>query len=350
MPVAALRLTLLTPRGRAGVAVVACQGPQRSGLLAELVRTSSGRVPDLLALRVPRLCAIEIDGERIDEALVLDRPEHELLELHVHGSEAVLRALEARFGSLEAQEPDTAERLLRDALGTAQLELALEQLAEPFGPYFARLRAEAGPVAFAAARAALARSVVARAQIEPAPLVICGAQNAGKSTLLNRLVLHERALTGPLPGLTRDPVEDLTTLAGYPYRVFDTAGEGEAVDALDRAAQRRGRELREGAFRLVVVPAPLGPSSADRALADERTVWVRSKCDLGGPRWPDECAPVVAVHALDAGSAPGIRAVVGETLRTLRGLPEAGRVGGPAALGTAEFAALAEFVAAAVSQ
>ena len=58
----------------------------------------------------------------------------------------------------------------------------------------------------------------------PVHLAIVGRPNAGKSTLLNRLLGEERAITGPEPGLTRDAIAAEFTDAGTLYRLFDTAG------------------------------------------------------------------------------------------------------------------------------
>ena len=60
--------------------------------------------------------------------------------------------------------------------------------------------------------------------VRPLRLAIVGRPNAGKSTLLNRLMGHERMLTGPEPGLTRDAVSVLLPDAEGPIELVDTAG------------------------------------------------------------------------------------------------------------------------------
>lgn len=327
------------------MAVVACTGPNRAEFALAFLRLRNGRPPQLADLEVMRLCEIVCGDDVIDEALVLDRPSRATLELHVHGSEAVLRALEAAFGPFRAVEPTAAERLLGQALVSSQLELALEQLADPFAGFLARARELPRELASSLAREALARAPAALAQSEPARLVLCGAQNAGKSTLMNRLLLHDRVLTGALPGLTRDPVEEVTTLSGYPYRIVDTAGEGPAADPIDRQAQDRARAARVDALRLLVVDGSVGPRAADLALADQRTLWVRNKSDLPQATWPEALGPVLAISCRDPYAALAIRERIGEALRARRGLAPAGRVGGPAPLDRVEFALLQAFVA-----
>src|SRR5262249_27768427 len=152
------------------------------------------------------------------------------------------------------------ERLLREALAPAQLDLALEQAQfEQAGCDFDAFLREAAALP-PAERArelaqALRRSAVARALARPQRVAVVGAQNAGKSTVFNRLLFTERALTGPLPGLTRDPLRERTALSGYPYELVDTAGEGEAATPVDEAAQRRARAAAAGALRLLVIDA-----------------------------------------------------------------------------------------------
>ncbi len=58
----------------------------------------------------------------------------------------------------------------------------------------------------------------------PLKLAIVGRPNAGKSTLLNRLLGEERMITGPEPGLTRDAVASVLQDAGGPIELVDTAG------------------------------------------------------------------------------------------------------------------------------
>lgn len=338
------RIEVWTPRGAGGVAVLALRGPERGRWAARLL-CRAGAAPGEAApfepsSAQPRLAAlVDPDGVVLDEVLVLDRPALGVLELHTHASEAVLQALRGFCAIEDAPVEAGAARWLRAAMGEAQLEVALEQLA--FGA-----EAVAAPAAPAASQAACAaalarRSAVAHALFTPSRLVLCGLQNAGKSTLMNLLLFRERVLAGATPGLTRDPVRETTILAGYPYELVDTAGHGEAVGEVDRRAVAVARrEWAAADVLLLVVDAQRGVSPFDRRVLEEaaaRVVVVWNKIDAvadpsGLEASPGSPVAGLVVSAIDTASAPAVREELGQLLRLRRGLPVAGPLGGPTPL------------------
>ncbi len=323
-------MRLLTPAGTAGVAVVAVSPAQRLAVWSCLATRSGRRLPDELS-RTPRLASLVLDGAVVDEVLVVDRGSRGL-ELHLHGAPAVLAALLTKFSlGPTGVDAEPAEHLLRVALCPEQLELALEQLRHPFPSFLASLGVMPAAARRQAVAAAMRRSAVGMAHVAPARVVLVGAQNAGKSTLFNRLLFRERVLTGPMPGLTRDPVAEVTTLCGYPYELVDTAGEGPAAAAVDVAAIAAGRSRRVGAMALLVVDQSRGPTDIDRQLVGPGTLVLANKTDLSGPAWPGEFVCHARLSSTTTDSA-AVRRMVGELLRQARALPTAGPVGGPAAL------------------
>lgn len=116
--------------------------------------------------------------------------------------------------------------------------------------------------------------------------VLSGAPNVGKSSLLNRLLGFERAIVSPVPGTTRDTLEETVMVRGWPLRLVDTAGLRESADALEQEGIARARtQLEEADLVLSVfdrtLPVPEG------ALEDEfRVVRVLNKADLSEhPSW-----------------------------------------------------------------
>ncbi len=123
--------------------------------------------------------------------------------------------------------------------------------------------------------------------------VIFGAPNAGKSSLLNRLLGYERAIVSHLPGTTRDTLEEVVNLRGIPVRLIDTAGVRASDDALENAGIERTRQmLSRAALALRVVDAsePAG-DAADVPAA--HTIVVLNKCDLGvHPAWAGDAGAI----------------------------------------------------------
>ena len=330
-------MRLLTPPGAGGIAVLALEGADRDRSAA-LLRWR-GRPLDLTGQQAPRLASLEVGGTTVDQVLVIPRPTLGRLELHVHGSEAVLEACRRALG-LAVRSAGPAEHLLRHALSEAQLSLALEQLELDFETFLRGLPGLPPRERREAAGRALERSRPARALAEPQKLVLCGAQNAGKSTLMNRLLVRERALVGDRPGLTRDPVRELTCLDGYPYELVDTAGLGVSASALDVAAQQRGRAERRLALRILVVDGARGPGPADAGLVDQRTLVVCNKVDLPQAPWRAPFPPDARISCVGSLGWTGLRQKLGQLLSRHRGLPAAGPAGGVAALDAGQEAAL----------
>jgi GTP-binding protein len=89
---------------------------------------------------------------------------------------------------------------------------------------------------------------------KPLQLAVIGRPNAGKSTLINRIIGEERLLTGPEAGITRDAVSVATDFIGTPMRIFDTAGmrkKAKISDKLEKMSVSDG--LRAVRFAEVVV-------------------------------------------------------------------------------------------------
>ncbi len=85
------------------------------------------------------------------------------------------------------------------------------------------------------------------------PTVIAGRPNAGKSTLLNKLLNEERAIVSAIPGTTRDTIEEALVIDGIQYRLIDTAGIREAHDEIEAIGIARTMEKIEQASILIYV-------------------------------------------------------------------------------------------------
>ena len=123
--------------------------------------------------------------------------------------------------------------------------------------------------------------------------VIYGAPNVGKSSLLNLLLGHERAIVSSRPGTTRDVIEETINLRGLPIRLIDTAGVRESEDEIEREGMKRThQELARADLALHIFDASQPPleQSAGFGLETPQTghaaLAVFNKVDLGEhPGW-----------------------------------------------------------------
>ena len=285
--------------GRAAVAVIRLSGPACAGVLKAL----AGALPpprrlSLRTLRDPGGSGV------LDKALVCWMPGpdtfsgEDMAELHLHGGLAVragvLRAL-AGLAGCRAAEPGAFTRRavlngrmdLTEAEGIADLieaeteaqrRQALRQLEGALGRQVEAWRGEAiaclasaeaaldftdeGDVDDAALDAALIRRVAALRDAVAAALadgrrgerlrdgftvVLAGAPNVGKSTLLNALSRRDAAIVSDRPGTTRDAIEVRLDLGGLPVLLVDTAGLRDTEDAVEAEGIARSRRRIAGA-------------------------------------------------------------------------------------------------------
>lgn len=114
---------------------------------------------------------------------------------------------------------------------------------------------------------------------------IVGRPNVGKSSLLNQLLGHDRAIVSPIPGTTRDTIEETANIRGIPVVFVDTAGLREAGDQIEQEGIRRSRESQARASLVLQVFDASEPLTAadSRLLAestDRKRLIVRNKVDL----------------------------------------------------------------------
>src|SRR5581483_5984460 len=84
-------------------------------------------------------------------------------------------------------------------------------------------------------------------------VAIVGRPNAGKSSLLNRLLRQERAIVTPVPGTTRDTLQESAILCGLPVVLIDTAGIRETADPVERLGVERSRASAAASDLLLLV-------------------------------------------------------------------------------------------------
>lgn len=158
--------------------------------------------------------------------------------------------------------------------------------------------------------------------------VIIGEPNAGKSSLLNRLVGRDRALVSPEPGTTRDYLEEMVTVGPHVLRLVDTAGLNQSPGALERRGIEKTLEQAESADLFLWVvdasrPWPELPERVRARLSPDNTLVVANKVDLvPGFRPPALPYPVISVSALHGAGFPELEKAI--VARADAFLPEQG--------------------------
>jgi tRNA modification GTPase len=347
-----------TPPGRGGIGIVRLSGPNSLAIAQTLIRTSS----PLTHAHARLAQVLDPTGVVLDQALVTaflaphSYTGEDLVEIAAHGSPVVLdtllRAAIAAGARLAAPGEFTQRAFLTGRLDLTQAEavhdlIAAQTLdqarsaAQQLGGALSRRIApaketllhliallEAGmdfasgelddvdivpPTQIAAAIAAAIAPLQAlaatfrRGQLlrEGASIALIGPPNAGKSSLFNRLLDRDRAIVTPLPGTTRDTLEESLALNGIPLRLIDTAGlrsDSPAIDAAEQQGIARSREaLADADIVLLIHDITQPPTPTPPNLENRPHLHVFNKIDLlpsgtvpgiaAPPAFPEPSAP-----------------------------------------------------------
>ena len=125
---------------------------------------------------------------------------------------------------------------------------------------------------------------------------IIGRPNVGKSSLMNSLLRASRAIVTPVPGTTRDTLEETINLQGVPVILVDTAGIAQSDDVVERMGIERSRQaLASADLALLVIDASEPVQDADREIAkligDKPVILVVNKTDLPVIATTDDLLP-----------------------------------------------------------
>ena len=127
--------------------------------------------------------------------------------------------------------------------------------------------------------------------------VLVGGPNAGKSSLLNRLVGRDRALVSPEPGTTRDFIEERVAIGPHGFRLIDTAGLNPTPGTVESLGMAKTRQCIEESDILIWVVDATSPTLPPPEYSP--TLVVVNKIDLhSGAAIPNQSVPTVAVSAL----------------------------------------------------
>ena len=343
--------------------------------MVRLSGPDAGRAVTLLAGALPpprvaqrRRLVDPQSGEALDDGLILWFPAprsatgEDVVELHLHGSRAVLAAVMqalARLGLRLAEPGEFTRRAflngkldllqaeavadLAAAETEAQRRQAMRQLGGELGEVYRGWRDRLTQI-LAHLEAAIdfpdedlppeiedhifgeTEGLVAEIERHLADghrgerlrdgidVAIVGPPNAGKSSLLNRIARRDVAITSPVPGTTRDVIEVAIDLGGYPVVLADTAGLRDSADAIEQEGKRRAVQRAEQAEIRLFVFDTAHPADAAGASAwpGADTILVANKIDLAPAADTDLSPPALPVSALTAEGIERLLTVLGE--------------------------------------
>jgi tRNA modification GTPase len=338
-----------TPVGEGGIGIVRLSGPLAGAILTRLFshgsqgRHSDSKCPDARRISYGHVCDPDTH-EQVDEVLTVFMPaphtytRQDVAEIHCHGgvvalrrtiglalrcgarlaqpgeftlraflngridlaqaeavldivharTEAALRIAEGQLEGRMSQPVRQVRRALLDLL--ASLEASLDFPEEEIGP---PMEGESPAPDLAAALEDASRQLVSLLSQadegmmyrQGARAVIVGRPNVGKSSLLNALLHYDRAIVTPIPGTTRDTVEETLNLSGVPFCLVDTAGIVPSQDPVERMGIERSRRAIDGADVVLFVlngSEPLRSEDCDLAdiIRNRPRVVVVNKSDL----------------------------------------------------------------------
>ncbi|MES2905760.1 MAG: tRNA uridine-5-carboxymethylaminomethyl(34) synthesis GTPase MnmE [Pseudomonadota bacterium] len=315
--------------GRAGVAVLRLSGP----MVAKVAQDLSGDVPH------PREATVKLlrdpHGAPLDEAVLIyfTKPKsftgEDVLEIHCHGSAAVVKAVLATLGQMHGCRPAVAGEFTQRAFLNGKMDLteveglsdliaadtdlqrraALRETIGTSRDLYTRWREELlqaialieALIDFSADEdipdaalddaARLLSGIVQEMQRhldharsseilrDGLTVVLAGAPNTGKSSLLNALARRDVAIVTDEPGTTRDMIEVKLDLGGYPVTLVDTAGLRESQNKIEAEGIRRALQRAEEADLVLWLQA--ADEQKQNPPTDETKTWrVLSKSDL----------------------------------------------------------------------
>ncbi len=320
---------LFTPSGRGAIAVIAVFGPHVALVLAKLFRSASHHRLNVATRQTVFYGHWISTGEDV----VLVRSSVERWEIHCHGGQAapiaILNSLLAN-GFRELSTADATEAI-HGAGWKSQIAIALTQASTVrtasillrqynlVDETLQRLKTEltTDPVRVVAEITDMLKvAKFGKHLATPWSVVLCGAPNVGKSSLVNALIGFNRAIVHETAGTTRDVVSQMTAVEGWPIELKDTAGLRMAENLIEELGIALSEtEIRRADLVVVVLDAAreIMPSDLELIRGTNAALIVLNKTDLVGVSKLTHDHQLLSVSAID---------VIATSTRDKTGIPE----------------------------
>lgn len=329
---------IATPPGRGAIAIIRVSGPDCLKAYQHLTCTKTKPAPNVI-----KPIWIYDGSEKLDQPMVVyfESPRsftgEDMLEIHCHGSVVVQNKITQILNSIgiePAKPGEFSERAyyngkidvaqaeaimeLVSSENTSVAKLATRQLAGEFSKNIADIRNDLTALASAVAAdmdfseedipnvdsnlisssltAVLEKLHVVQASSEILPklregvhVALVGLPNAGKSTLMNRLLGYDRSIVTEIAGTTRDTVTESVEINGTTYHFTDTAGLNDTPDKVEKIGINKTIESLKSADVILLLIEPGNDKKTDKylkdnnlsaLLKDKKTIKVSTKSDI----------------------------------------------------------------------
>ena len=283
--------SITTPLGQGGIGIVELFGPDALEIIGKIFRRAKNKTNEIassLRTRNDRhniikpnkiyLGHIYDDSQLIDEVIIHFTPAKNSLtkldtvEINAHGGIMPCRLigkLLKKFGAKElsqsaviklAQKQGRLDKIQAEALEyllQAQTSLAAAVLLDQYNGALSKALKSGRNI-----KALRASARFGLALTHPKRILILGQPNVGKSTLFNALLGQDRAITHHLPGTTRDTIEDILAIEGFPFVLVDTAGlRASTKDTIEKIGMAYARKEIPKADAILLVAEQGEPAS-----------------------------------------------------------------------------------------
>ena len=334
------RVIRATPTGRAAVATLLLVGRDVLSVVVPFLIFPRHAISETFVEQPPVFAYFQLPGANSREEIVVHFRQNDMIELHCHGGDAVLNAIEHSLvenGAMrqtwnawlrekpvqcDVLSPEAVRRDALRLLPLAETELMARLLLTQYHGAISRRidhamdlfnspNSEAKHEAIAVIDSLLDSYALGKHLVTPFRVSLVGAVNAGKSSLMNALLGFNRSITSLTAGTTRDTVSAKTVINGWSVVLVDTAGLRETANPIEQEGILRTRAaIDDSDLVLYVIDASRNLSGNDESLDNgfAKTPYLRvlNKIDLIDQKANDVLAKISDGISVSATTTYGI--------------------------------------------
>ncbi|RME02496.1 MAG: GTP-binding protein [Planctomycetota bacterium] len=295
---------LLTPKGKAAIAVIGVWGQKGIDYVRKSFVPRSRKKSNLY------YGFLEHNGQKIDEILLYQEPQHKYLEIHCHGgvamAEKILSLLPVPTAPPEELPPHypASDTIQKNALKYIPKIYGIRGVQMLLAQYNGALKKQIQQILMHISKKNWTKSLelfnrlqdtfgYAQKFFSPPQILIAGAPNVGKSSLFNRLISQQRSIVTSTAGTTRNIVKETVFWDGFPLCFMDTAGLRKGADIAEQQGIQQALQQAQKADLILLVfdasspePDPFTLELKEQSQSKIKTLAILNKIDISPrPEW-----------------------------------------------------------------